>query len=135
MNPRYLSAVLILALGFVLGTPAEAQSGSGTIGGVGTGTIVGAIVGVAVGVTVIAVVAIHYSKKRTITGCVNSQGSSMTVTDEKDKQVYALSGNTVGVTPGDRMRLEGKKINSKDPPNMVVWEASKVKENFGVCRP
>jgi hypothetical protein len=59
----------------------------------------------------------------------------MTVTDEKDKQVYALSGNTVGVTPGDRMRLEGKKINSKDPPNTVVWEASKVKENFGVCRP
>jgi len=132
MNPRYLSAVLIFALGFVLGTPAEAQSGPKIVS---TGAIVGAIVGVAVGVTVIAVVAIHYSKKRTITGCVNSQGSSMTVTDEKDKQVYALSGNTVGVTPGDRMRLEGKKINSKDPPNAVVWEASKVKENFGVCPP
>jgi hypothetical protein len=132
MNPRYLSAILILALGLILGTPAEAQSGPKIVS---TGTIVGAIVGIAVGITVIAVVAIHYSKKRTITGCVNSQGSSMTVTDEKDKQVYALSGDTVGVTPGDRMRLEGKKINSKDPPNTFIWNVSKVKETFGVCRP
>ena len=104
MTQRYLSAALIFTLSFILGAPANAQTSSGTIGGVTTGVIVGAVVGVAVGVTVVVIVAIHYSKKRSITGCVNSQGSGMTVTDEKDNRIYPLSGNTVGITPGDRMR-------------------------------
>jgi hypothetical protein len=50
----------------------------------------GTIVGIVAALVVVTVVAIHYSRKRTITGCVNSAGSGMTVTDEKDKQTYAL---------------------------------------------
>ncbi|MGA7630240.1 MAG: hypothetical protein WCB11_05705 [Terriglobales bacterium] len=44
MASKILSWFLVLALGFILCTPAQADSG--TIGGVGTGTIVGVIVGV-----------------------------------------------------------------------------------------
>ena len=135
MNPKYLGAILMIALSLTLGIPAEAQSGSGTIGGVSNGVIVGAIVGVAVGITAVVIVAVHYSKKRTITGCVNSQGSDMTVTDEKTRQVYVLSGNTVSIKPGDRRSLTGKKVKSSDPGGTYRWEASKVAKDFGVCQP
>ena len=30
----------------------------------------------------------------------------MSVTDEKDKQSYALTGNTADIKPGDRMTLQ-----------------------------
>jgi hypothetical protein len=59
----------------------------------------------------------------------------MTVTDEKDKQIYALSGNTTGIKPGDRMKLQGKKVKSKGADHTVVWEAKAVAKDFGVCQP
>jgi hypothetical protein len=67
MTPKYLSTAVIVALSLVLCMPAEGQTSSGKIGGIGTGTVVGVIVGGVVGVAVVAIVAIHYSKKRTIT--------------------------------------------------------------------
>lgn len=112
MISKYLSGVLTITLSFVLCMPAEAQNSDKIVS---NGTIAGVIVGVVAGVAVIAIVAIHYSKKRTITGCVNSGGNGMTVTDEKNKQIYALSGDTTGIKPGDRMRLQGKKVKSTAP--------------------
>ncbi|MGC2769536.1 MAG: hypothetical protein WB607_28830 [Candidatus Acidiferrum sp.] len=85
-------------------------------------------------VAVVAVVVIHYSKKRAITGCVVSGESGMTLTDEKDKQIYKLSGNTTDIKPSDRMKLQGKKIKPKGPDKTLDWEAKKVTEDFGVCR-
>ena len=122
--------VLIVVLGVALAKPAEA---SGYPSG---GAIAAAIVGVAAAVVVVAVVVIHKSsEKRTITGCVNPGGSGMTVTDEKDKQTYALSGNTTGMKPGDRMKLQGKKVKSKGADKTLVWEAKGVAKDFGVCQP
>ncbi len=122
--------VLIVVLCVVLAKPAEA---SGYPSG---GAIVAAIVGVAAAVVVVAIVVIHKSsEKRTITGCVNSAGSGMTITDEKDKQVYALSGNTAGIKPGHRMKLQGKKEKSKGADKTFVWEAKAVSKDFGVCQP
>jgi len=125
-------AVLIVVLCVALVTPAGAQSG-GKI--VSNGTIVGVIVGVVAAVVVVALVAIHYSKKRTITGCVSSAGSRLTITAENDKQVYVLSGNTAGIKPGDRMRVQGKKVSSKSTSQTLVWEAKAVSQDFGVCQP
>ncbi len=132
MGPKVLSAVLIAALTFALSIPVEAQN-SGKI--VSNGAIAAVIVGVVAGVAVVAIIAIHYSKKRTITGCVNPGADGMTVTDEKDKQIYVLSGDMTNIKPGDRMRLQGKKKKSKGPDKMLVWEASKGTKNFGVCQP
>ena len=131
MVSKYLSRILIITLSFVLCTPAKAQH-SGKI--VSNGTIAGVIVGVVAGVVVIAILAVHYSKKRTITGCVNPGGSGMTVIDEKDKRIYTLSGDTTGIKPGNRMRLEGKKAKST-APQPLKWEAKRVAKDFGVCRP
>lgn len=59
----------------------------------------------------------------------------MTVTDDKDKQIYALSGNTTGIKPGDRMRLQGKKVKSNGADKTLVWEAKAVTKDFGACQP
>jgi hypothetical protein len=122
-------AVLIVFLCATLSMPARAdklQSDADNI-------IIGIVVMV-VALVVGTAVAIHYSKKRTITGCVSSGANGMTVTDEKDRQTYALSGNTVGITPGDRMRLRGKRVKSKSDKTLV-WEAGSVAKDFGVCQP
>ena len=132
MTPKYVSAVLMIVLSFVLCMPAEAQN-SGKI--VSNGTIAGVIVGVVAGVAVIAIVAIHYSKKRTITGCVNTAANGVTIADEKDHQTYVLSSNTEGIKPGDRVKLHGKKVKSKDPDKTLVWETKNVAKDYGVCQP
>jgi len=86
MTLKHLSSVLIIALSFVLGIPAEAQGATG--GGLGQiGPSTGTIVGVVAAVAVVAIVAIYYSKKRTVTGCVQPAQNGMIVNDEKDKLV------------------------------------------------
>ena len=132
MNSKCVAAVLSITLGLILCIPAEAQS-YGKI--VSNGTIAGAIVGIAAGVAVIVVVAVHYSKKRTITGCVHGQGSELTLTDEADKQTYALSGDTTGIKSGDRMKVHGKKVKTKGTNQPLTWQAKTVAKDFGVCQP
>lgn len=122
--------VLIVALSVVLITPARADK----LQTDGEEIVIG-IVAVAVALVVGTLLIIHYSKKRTITGCVSSGETGMTVTDEKDKQIYALSGNTVGIKPGDRMRLQGKKVTPKSPDKTLVWETREVNRDFGLCQP
>ena len=125
--------VLIVALGVTLSTSAEAQTGGGKI--VSNGTIAGVIVGVLAAVVVVAYVVIHESsKKRSITGCVIPGASGMSVTDEKDKRSYALSGNTGDIKPGDRVTVQGKKIKPKDAGKPVVWETKTISKDFGSCQ-
>jgi hypothetical protein len=124
--------VLIVVLCAALATPARAQTG-GKI--VSNGTIAGVIVGVAAAMAVVIILTVHYSKKRAITGCVTSAGSGMTITDEKDRQIYSLSGDTQGIKSGDRMKLQGKKVKSKGDDKTLVWEAKAVSKDSGVCQP
>ena len=127
--------VLIIVLCVALATPPRAQASGGSFTDQSRNIVI-AIVAAAAGVVVVAVVVIHEStKKRAITGCVNPGGSGMTVTDEKDKQTYALSGNTSSIKPGDRMKLQGKKVKSKGADKTMVWQAKAVATDFGVCQP
>ena len=135
MISKYVSGLLILALSFALCMPLQAQSSGSSGKIVSNGTIAGAIVGIAAGVAVIVIVAIHYSKKRSITGCVNSGSDGMTVADEKDRQVYTLSGDTSSIKSGDRMTLQGKRPKSTGSAKPLTWEVRKVAKDFGVCRP
>ena len=85
---------------------------------------------------IVTVVIIHKSSsKRTITGCVNAGEQGMTVIDDKDKHSYALSGNTTGIKPGNRVTLQGKKIQTKDTGKILVWETKQKTKDFGVCQP
>jgi hypothetical protein len=41
----------------------------------------------------------------------------------------------VGIKPGDRMRLQGKKVTPKSPDKTLVWETREVNRDFGLCQP
>jgi hypothetical protein len=122
--------VLIVILSVLLVKPAEAK------GYPSGGAIVAAIVGVVAALAVVTYVVIHESsKKRTITGCVSSGESGMSLTDEKDKRSYALTGSTADVKPGDRVTLQGKRIRPKDAGKPLLWETKAISKDFGVCPP
>ena len=123
-------AVLIVVLCAALAAPARAQYGPGKI--VSNGVIAGVIAGVAAAVTAVIIVVVH-SKRRAITGCVGSSADGLTITDEKNKQVYQLSGNTTGIKAGDRVKLRGKKVKSNGPD--VGWNTKAEVKDFGVCQP
>jgi hypothetical protein len=144
MTSKCVSWVLVAAFSIALCTPAEAQKrdiglqpGGKPIGGVSTAEAVAIVVTVAVAVAVvITVVVLHESRRdKNMRGCVSSGASGLTITDQKDKQVYALIGNTAGITPGKRMSLKGKKVKSKDTGPTLVWAATKVNKDLGVCQP
>jgi uncharacterized membrane protein YbjE (DUF340 family) len=135
MTSKYvLRVVLTLALCVALSTSAEAQTEQkGNLDF--TGYKVAIAVAVAA-VVVVAVVLIHRSsKKQAIAGCVNSGENGMSMTDEKDKRIYVLSGNVAGIKPGDRIALQGKKVKPKGNDKIVVWEVSRVTKDSGVCQP
>jgi hypothetical protein len=131
MTSRYMAGVLIITLGLALTTPVAAQSGK--IGY--SGPILGPIVGAGAAVALLIIVAVHYSKKRSITGCVAAGGNGMTITDEKGQRIYSLSGNTTGAKPGDRMKLKGKKAKHRASDTAPVWETTAVNKDLGVCQP
>jgi uncharacterized membrane protein YoaK (UPF0700 family) len=125
-------AVLIVVLCAALATPARANSLQSNAQNI----VIGIVAVAAAIAVVITVVVLHESRKgRTITGCVSSVGSGMTIADEKDKQVYALSGNTAGITSGERMSVKGKKAKSKGTDHPLVWVATNVDKDLGVCQP
>ena len=121
--------VLIAVVCVALTVPARAESFETAGNQILAGIIV---VSVALGVTV-TVLVLHYKhKKLAITGCVISAQNGLSLTDEKDKRIYILSGDPVGIKPGDRMTLEG---NRKHRDNTLVFEAHRVTKDFGVCQP
>jgi hypothetical protein len=56
----------------------------------------------------------------------------MTLIDDGDKRLYALSGNTAGINPGERLRLQGRKTKNG---KTLEWETRKVSAELGVCQP
>ena len=86
------------------------------------------------GVAVVAIVVIHHLKKPLRDVSTRKEPGSLSPT-KRDKQVSALSGNSVGLTARNRMKWEGKNLKSKDGDKTLVWEARKVTKDYGVCWP
>jgi hypothetical protein len=122
--------LLIVVMSAGLAMPARADNPEKVL-------IVIAATTAAAAIAVIATVAsVHHRRKKiVITGCVISGEKGMTVTDEEDRKIYGLSGDTTDIKPGDRIRLEGKKATPKSPDKTFVWEVKEVINNFGVCQP
>ena len=143
---KYISAMLITSICLLVSTTAHAQtpglvgpctSNCKPIGGVTTGEVVGVVVGVAAAVTVVTVLVIHHERSaheaRTITGCVNSTPAGMSMTDDRDKRAYTLSGATASLKPRERYTLQGKKINpSSGKP--LMWDITS-DTSLGACKP
>jgi hypothetical protein len=125
MRRNLRDIVLISALSVALVRPARAE----TVDTAGKQIIAAiVVVSAAVAVGIILIVLHEKHKTGTITGCVASGTSGMNVTDEKDKRIYPLSGDPVGIKPGDRMTLEGRRRGK-------VFETRSVIEDLGVCPP
>jgi hypothetical protein len=105
-------------------------SSGGSIAKAGEEVLIGVVVA-AVAVVVVIVLLVTHRPQR-ITGCVNTGANGMSVTDEKDKRSYTLSGGTTGVKPGNRMTLEGKRKNAGQA---FVFEPHRVTRDFGACQP
>ena len=119
-----------VALGLVLATLARAKDLQSTAGeaAVGIGAAAAAIV------VVVIIVAVHYSAKRSITGCVAASGNGMTITDENNKQVYALSGVTGGLKVGDVLKVHGTKHKAgKDAPQTRSFLVKSINHDYGPC--
>jgi hypothetical protein len=122
---------LIVAVCVALAIPTRAD----TISNDARNIVIG-IVAVSAALVVITVVIVHESrKKRTVTGCVISGANGMSVTDEKDKRIYALSGNTAAIKPDDRVTLRGKKGKPTGASAPLDWEVSQETKDFGPCQP
>ena len=143
-----LVAALSLALCVVPLATGGAQSGMKPVRPVaenkipGTGQVEGSVAGIVAGIVVAVIVVIVLIRRshrsdpsRMITGCVSAAGTAMSLTDEGDKQVYALSGNTTGVKAGERMALRGKKINANDAGKTLGWKTDAIVKDFGACQP
>jgi hypothetical protein len=123
----FCCGVVVVALTMVLVVPAKAVSAEGVLITVAATTVAAAIA------TVVIVASVqHRSKKIVVTGCVIAGEKGMTLTDDEDRKIYVISGNTPGIKPGDRMTLQGKKV--KGPDKTRVWEAREVIKDFGVCQ-
>jgi hypothetical protein len=154
LTSKYLGRrLLIFALGMALSTSAEAQtskmgdpihnemamecSTASCLNSALDFTKDKWLIGLGAAVVVVAtVVIIHKSSgKRTITGCVSLAENAMSVTDDKDKRLYTLSGDTAGIKPGDRMTLQVKKIKLKGAGKTLAWKTIKIKKDLCVCQP
>jgi hypothetical protein len=56
----------------------------------------------------------------------------MTLIDDGDRRLYVLSDNTVGISPGERLRSQGRKTKNG---KTLEWETRKVSADLGVCQP
>jgi hypothetical protein len=135
MNHNFLGRALLIAfLSVALATPSRANNIQDTAAKDVALVAIGIVV-VAVGIAVLVTVLVlrHKKTNSAITGCVLSGANGMNLTDEKDKRIYTLSGDPVGVKLGDRMTLEGKR--RKDSGKTPVFEAYSVSRDYGVCHP
>jgi hypothetical protein len=90
---------------------------------------------IVVGVVVVTVVAVYLlTRKPTVTGCVTTGDHGLTLAADSGR-TYSLAGDTAGVTPGNRVKLQGKKQKAADNSSPLVWETKKISKDYGSCRP
>jgi hypothetical protein len=123
-------AIVVLALVTALAVPSRAETLATAEKQVIAGIVV---VSAAIGVLVTLLVLHYKHKNASITGCVVSATNGITLTDEKDMRTYVLSGDTTAVKPGERMTVAGKR--QKKTSETPVFEAQKVRKDFGACQP
>lgn len=97
--------------------------------------LVVSIVATAALVTVVVLLVRNAEQKRTVTGCVNTAPNGLTLTSEKDKRTYVLTGNLPDVKPNERMKLQLKKVKLKNRgSDALTWQTVKIAKDFGICQ-
>ena len=132
MSARYmLRAVLIAIVILTVSRPAPAETIDTAVKQIYTGI---AVVAVAIGVLIIVLIVHHKNKGgKAITGCLTSGSNGIIVNNEKDQHVYELSGDPVGVKPGERVTFHGR----VRPQNgkTFIFEVHGSGVELGPCQP
>ena len=132
MKIPFLSRTSIaLALCFLLAVPASPQSSYGNIGP-SKGEVIGAIAGAAAVLGGVGYLIYHETHKHpTITGCLASSPDGLSLTNEKDWKVYALSGDLTTLNAGKRVSVKGRK--KKDSTGKFSLQVEKLSKDLGAC--
>lgn len=98
-----------------------------------TGEVVGAGVGIAAAVVVGTVVLVEVNKSHhTIKGCVTASPGGLEVQNQKDNKIYALTGVTANVKPGDIIQVHGsKEKGEKDSAGNQDFRVEKMSRDYG----
>jgi hypothetical protein len=130
--PCLLRTSVALALCLFLVLPAFPQIG-GHIGP-SNGEIVGIIAGAAAAIAVVGILLYRQAHKHpSITGCVATGADGLNLKNEKDKNIYTLSGDSTALRAGERVKLQGKKI--KDSGGKPSFHVERLKKDYGNCNP
>lgn len=137
-TPSPVRLCLAFLLCLVLALPAFPQFTGPTFSGSGPGPskgeIVAAIIGAAAVIAVTVVVVYRVTHKHpSLTGCVASGAAGMSLTNAKDKKIYALSGDLSALQDGQQFTVKGKK--SKDPSGQFAFHVEKITKSLGPCHP
>jgi hypothetical protein len=134
-----------LGLTVLLASSALAQYGGGGMGGgsgtpgtpgyvapksgYGSGKAIGIGVGAAAAGAGTLFLVMH--NRGAVTGCVRQTDDGLRLVDEKKNKSYALEAGSMGLKPGDRVQLKGKKSSGDGGAQM--FEPTKVVKNLGTC--
>ena len=131
-TPSLLRTPTVLALCLVLAVPAFPQN-YGNIGP-SKGEVIAIIVGAAVAITGVGLLVYHETHKHaSVVGCVTSGADGLSLKNEKDKKVYALSGDSAALKAGEQVALKGKK--TKDSSGKPTFQVEKLTKDYGACHP
>lgn len=112
------------------GTGGTSSSGSSGGGGYGNGAAIGAVVGAAAGGAILFL-ALRNRHKDFIMGCVDASSDQTTMMNDLDKKTYVLlPSDKVTLTPGQRLKLYGKK---KDSGGKLSFQARQLAKDYGPC--
>jgi hypothetical protein len=130
--PCLVRTSVVLALCLLLVLPTFPQTG-GHIGP-SNGEIVGIIVGAVAAITVVGILIYREAHKHpSITGCVATGADGLNLKNEKDKEIYTLSGDSTALRAGERVTLKGKKI--QDSGGKLSFQVERLTKDYGTCNP
>lgn len=124
LRRRVVACVVVLAMLALPARPARADTLK-----TDAELVIVAIVAVTAAITVAIVLAVKHHPS--VTGCVSQGPGGLTLVSEGDQTSLLLAGDTNGITPGDRIKVQGKKNGPAGNRRFVV---DKVKKDFGACK-
>jgi hypothetical protein len=124
-----IAGILLSALLAATTATARAQAGysvtKGTVAGVAA-----VIAGVGVGIGLGVYFAVRHN--HSLTGCAVSGANGLQLQSQDDQQIYALAGDTAGITSGERIRVSGRREKKSDGvPRQFLVE--KLNKTYGSC--
>jgi len=94
--------------------------------------IVAAIAGTGIAIGVVIGLTIHAAKNGALEGCTLAGQGGLELRESNHEQTWVLLGDTGSITPGQHVRVGGKR-QKKTAASTRGFIVEKVKKNYGAC--